>query len=191
MASVRHEIVIGAPPEHVWDVLRDVGAVHERLLPGRVADSRIEDGQRLLTFPDGHVIRELIVAVDDGTRRALGERMHLAFVRVGELLRTELPVDEEQARALLKALGEEDGSEVERGIRLYGKAARAERDRAAADTGPSAWWLRSGYIGQVGDIAPLELLGRQGEMEELAGWYAGGRRRTRGGRPGRGRASPR
>jgi uncharacterized protein YndB with AHSA1/START domain len=69
MASIRHEIVIGASPEHVWDVLRDVGAVHERLLPGRVADSRIEDGQRFLTFPDGHVIRELIVAVDDANRR--------------------------------------------------------------------------------------------------------------------------
>jgi hypothetical protein len=69
MASVRHEIVIDSSPEHVWDVLRDVGAVHERLLPGRVADSRVEGGQRLLTFPDGHVIRELIVAVDDGTRR--------------------------------------------------------------------------------------------------------------------------
>ena len=69
MASIRHEIVIDASPEHVWDVLRDVGAVHERLLPGRVADSRIEDGQRFLTFPDGHVIRELIVAVDDANRR--------------------------------------------------------------------------------------------------------------------------
>jgi uncharacterized protein YndB with AHSA1/START domain len=69
MASIRHEIVIDAPPEQVWDVLRDVGAVHERLLPGRVADSRIEGGQRILTFPDGHVIRELIVAVDDATRR--------------------------------------------------------------------------------------------------------------------------
>jgi hypothetical protein len=69
MASVRHEIVIDAPPEHVWDVLRDVGAVHERLLPGRVADSRAEGGQRFLTFPDGHVIRELIVAVDDAMRR--------------------------------------------------------------------------------------------------------------------------
>jgi uncharacterized protein YndB with AHSA1/START domain len=69
MASIRHEIVIDASPEHVWDVLRDVGAVHQRLLPGRVADSRVEDGQRLLTFPDGHVIRELIVAVDDATRR--------------------------------------------------------------------------------------------------------------------------
>ncbi|MBO4274277.1 hypothetical protein [Microbispora triticiradicis] len=41
MASVRHEIVIDAPPEHIWDVLRDVGAVHERLLPGRVTDIRI------------------------------------------------------------------------------------------------------------------------------------------------------
>ncbi|WP_067487821.1 SRPBCC family protein [Actinomadura hibisca] len=69
MASVRHEIVIDASPEHTWDVLRDVGAVHERLLPGRVADTRIEGDQRFLTFPDGHVIRELIVAVDDGARR--------------------------------------------------------------------------------------------------------------------------
>ena len=34
MASIRHEIVIDASPEHVWGVLRDVGAVHERLLPG-------------------------------------------------------------------------------------------------------------------------------------------------------------
>jgi hypothetical protein len=38
MASVRHEIVIDASPEHVWDVVSDVGAVHERLLPGRVTE---------------------------------------------------------------------------------------------------------------------------------------------------------
>ena len=69
MASIRHEIVIEASPEHIWDVLRDVGAVHERLLPGRVADTRIEGDQRFLTFPDGHVIRELIVAIDDDARR--------------------------------------------------------------------------------------------------------------------------
>ncbi|RFU38267.1 SRPBCC family protein [Actinomadura logoneensis] len=69
MASVRQEIVIDAPPEHVWDVLRDVGAVHERLLPGRVAGTRLEGDQRFLTFPDGHVVRELIIAVDDERRR--------------------------------------------------------------------------------------------------------------------------
>ena len=34
MASVRCEIVITAPPELVWDVLRDVGAVHQRRGPG-------------------------------------------------------------------------------------------------------------------------------------------------------------
>lgn len=69
MASVRHELVVDASAEHVWDVLRDVGAVHERLLPGRVAGTRLEGDQRLLTFPDGHVIRELIIGVDDGARR--------------------------------------------------------------------------------------------------------------------------
>jgi hypothetical protein len=61
--------VIDASPEHIWDVLRDVGAVHERLLPGRVTGTRIEGDQRFLTFPDGHVIRELIVAIDDDARR--------------------------------------------------------------------------------------------------------------------------
>lgn len=69
MASIRHEIVIDASPERIWDVLRDVGAVHERLLPGRVTSTRIEGDQRFLTFPDGHVIREWIVAIDDDARR--------------------------------------------------------------------------------------------------------------------------
>ncbi|MFI6179119.1 SRPBCC family protein [Nonomuraea sp. NPDC051191] len=69
MASIRHEIVVDASPDHIWDVLRDVGAVHERLLPGRVEDTRMEGDQRFLTFPDGHVIRELILAIDDDARR--------------------------------------------------------------------------------------------------------------------------
>ncbi|MFF5246354.1 SRPBCC family protein [Streptosporangium sp. NPDC000095] len=67
-ATIRHEIVIEASPEHIWDVLRDVGAVHERLLPGRVIDTRLDGDERFLTFPDGHVIRELIVAIDDDSR---------------------------------------------------------------------------------------------------------------------------
>ena len=88
--------------------------------------------------------------------------MHLAFTRVGELLRGEgLPVDEEQARALLGALGATDGRRSRQGIRLY-RAARAEQDRAAADAGPPGWWLRSGYVGQVGDIAPLRAAGPGG-----------------------------
>ncbi|MFE3258217.1 SRPBCC family protein [Nocardia sp. NPDC059091] len=69
MASIRHEIAIHASPHHVWEVIRDIGAVHERLLPGRVAGTRIDGAHRFLTFPDGHVIRELIISVDDDTRR--------------------------------------------------------------------------------------------------------------------------
>ncbi|GAB3204660.1 SRPBCC family protein [Nocardia tengchongensis] len=69
MATIRHEVVIEAAPEFVWDVVRDVGAVHERLLPGRVVGTRVEAGERFLTFPDGHVIRELIVAIDEEARR--------------------------------------------------------------------------------------------------------------------------
>ncbi|MBF4997673.1 SRPBCC family protein [Nocardia sp. BSTN01] len=69
MATIRHEIAIDAPPQHIWDVLRDIGAVHERLLPGRVADTALDGEHRLLTFLDGHVIRERIVSVDDDLRR--------------------------------------------------------------------------------------------------------------------------
>jgi len=69
MASIHHEIVIAAPADVVWDVLRDIGAVHRRLLPGRVADTRLEGTGRVLTFPDGHVVREQIIEVDGDRRR--------------------------------------------------------------------------------------------------------------------------
>ena len=36
MATICKEILIDAPPEHVWDALRDFGALHERLVPGFV-----------------------------------------------------------------------------------------------------------------------------------------------------------
>ncbi|MGV9680804.1 SRPBCC family protein [Nocardia sp. NPDC003482] len=69
MATLRREITISAPPQHVWSVIADIGAVHHRLLPGRVTDTRIDGEYRFLTFPDGHVIRELIVTVDHTLRR--------------------------------------------------------------------------------------------------------------------------
>jgi Polyketide cyclase / dehydrase and lipid transport len=53
----------------VWDALRDIGAVHRRLLPGRVLDTDVDGDVRTLVMPDGHVVRELIVAVDDEARR--------------------------------------------------------------------------------------------------------------------------
>jgi hypothetical protein len=69
MATVRVEAVIDVPAERLWEAIADVGAVHRRLLPGRVADARIEGDVRVLTMPDGSEIRELIVAVDHAHRR--------------------------------------------------------------------------------------------------------------------------
>ena len=69
MASIRKEIVIDARPEAVWDAIRDVGALHERLVPGFVVDTRLEDGARIVTFGNGVVARELIVDLDDAARR--------------------------------------------------------------------------------------------------------------------------
>lgn len=69
MATIRKEIHIDAPPETVWDALRDVGALHTRLVPGFVTDVRMEEGARVVTFGNGMVAREFIVSIDDEARR--------------------------------------------------------------------------------------------------------------------------
>jgi carbon monoxide dehydrogenase subunit G len=71
MASIRKEILVNAHPEYVWDALRDVGALHTRVVPGFVVDTRLEEGARIVTFGNGMVARELIVDVDDEARRVV------------------------------------------------------------------------------------------------------------------------
>ena len=69
VASIRREVQVNAPPEKIWDAVRDVGAVHQRLAPGFVVDAKMEEGARVVTFANGLTARELIVDVDDTTRR--------------------------------------------------------------------------------------------------------------------------
>ena len=69
MASIRREMLVEADPKEVWDAIRDVGAVHTRLAPGFVVDTRLEEGARVVTFANGLVARVLIVDVDDEARR--------------------------------------------------------------------------------------------------------------------------
>jgi carbon monoxide dehydrogenase subunit G len=69
MASIRKEIVTSAAPRLVWDAIRDVGALHTRLVPGFVINTRLEPGARVVTFANGMVIKEPIVTVDDEGRR--------------------------------------------------------------------------------------------------------------------------
>jgi hypothetical protein len=69
MASITREIITSARPEHVWDAIRDVGALHTRLVVGFVVDTRLEPGARIVTFKNGMVVKEPIVTVDDQARR--------------------------------------------------------------------------------------------------------------------------
>src|SRR5690349_2697732 len=79
MASIRREISIGVKPEDAWSALRDVGALHTRLVRGFVTDCRLEGDARIVTFANGVVARELIVDIDDAQRRvawaAVGGRL--------------------------------------------------------------------------------------------------------------------
>lgn len=69
MASIYKEIEIEAPAEDVWAAVRDVGAPHQRLGPGFLTDTRLDGNARIVTFANGLVARELIVDVDDESRR--------------------------------------------------------------------------------------------------------------------------
>jgi len=69
MASIHQEIVVNAPPEQVWDAVRDVGAVHTRLAQQFVVDTRLDGDSRLVSFANGAVVRERIVDIDDRRRR--------------------------------------------------------------------------------------------------------------------------
>jgi hypothetical protein len=69
MASIHKDISLTSSPEAVWDVVRDVGAVHTRFAPGFVIDVAMEDGARMVTFGNGLVAREVIVDIDETRRR--------------------------------------------------------------------------------------------------------------------------
>ena len=69
MASIRKDIIIDAHPDDVWDALRDFGALHTRLVPGFVTDTRLDGDARIVTFSNGTVAREILVDCDDSKRR--------------------------------------------------------------------------------------------------------------------------
>jgi polyketide cyclase/dehydrase/lipid transport protein len=69
MATIRSELKTRAPPSEVWSAIRDIGALHTRLVPGFVVDTKLEPGARVVTFVNGTVLREPIVTLDDEARR--------------------------------------------------------------------------------------------------------------------------
>ena len=69
MATIRSELTTQAPADEVWSAVRDIGALHTRLVPGFVVDTRLEPGARIVTFINGVTLREPIVTLDDEARR--------------------------------------------------------------------------------------------------------------------------
>jgi len=69
MATIRKEVSIASPAPAVWAAFRDIGAVHTRLAPGFVTDCRMDGKDRIVTFVNGLVVREVIVHIDDEARR--------------------------------------------------------------------------------------------------------------------------
>jgi carbon monoxide dehydrogenase subunit G len=69
MASLYKEIRIAAPAAAIWDAVRDIGALHTRLVPGFVLDTQLEPGARLVTFANGTQLREPIITLDEARQR--------------------------------------------------------------------------------------------------------------------------
>ena len=69
MASIRREILTRASVDDVWSAIRDIGALHTRLVPGFVVDTKLVPGARIVTFGSGMVIEEPIIDIDDTARR--------------------------------------------------------------------------------------------------------------------------
>ena len=69
MASVSVEIATKASPETVWDAIRDIGALHTKLVPGFVVHTELEEGARVVTFGNGMQVREPIIDLDETNHR--------------------------------------------------------------------------------------------------------------------------
>ena len=69
MGTIRSELKTAAKASDVWSAIRDIGALHTRLVPGFVVDTKLELGARVVTFVNGVTLREPIVSLDDDARR--------------------------------------------------------------------------------------------------------------------------
>jgi hypothetical protein len=82
MASLYQETLLNQPASKVWQALRDVAKTHE-LFAGVLTDCQVDgDGVegdfRTVTFANGMVVKERIVAIDD-------ERQRIAYTVLGDL----------------------------------------------------------------------------------------------------------
>jgi len=81
MATVQKEIIINADPADVWEIIANFTHGPVQMAPGLVTDSRLDEPDvRVVTFADGTVVRERLIALDEETRR-------LAYSVIGDTMR--------------------------------------------------------------------------------------------------------
>jgi hypothetical protein len=80
MASIRRELELSVPADGVWDALADFGAVHRRVAPGFLQDTKLEGESRVVTFANGAVFREHLVDLDHVRRRLVYAIADLPFI---------------------------------------------------------------------------------------------------------------
>ena len=76
MATIYREFQVNAPTDFVWAAYADIGAIHTRLARGFVTDTVLIGETRTVTFANGFVVDERIVAIDD-------EHCRLAYSATG------------------------------------------------------------------------------------------------------------
>ncbi len=99
MLAAATGVTISADALSLVIAVRDFGALHARLVPGFVLDTKLDGEARIVSFANGTVARELLVDCDDTRRRlvyaVISERMkqHGASVQVNRRGRGKLPPD--------------------------------------------------------------------------------------------------
>jgi hypothetical protein len=87
MTSLRCEILVDVPAPLAWTALKNVPRTHE-LYAGVLVDGRFEGDIRTVTFANGMLVRERIIAIDEARMRVayavLGDRFeqHAASMRI-------------------------------------------------------------------------------------------------------------
>ena len=79
MASIIRELQVNAHANAAWDALRDYGNVHERVARGFVIDTRTDGIDRIVTFVNGAVARERLIAADEQHRRLVYSVVESSF----------------------------------------------------------------------------------------------------------------
>jgi hypothetical protein len=68
MATIYRDIAVDTSAAHAWSVLRDPASV-ARVFAGVLSAARMEGELRRVTFADGTVIEERVIAIDDAHMR--------------------------------------------------------------------------------------------------------------------------